>query len=373
MIDFMQAWKINEKDFPQNGSMAEKLAFCVRYAILAPSPYNTQPWFFKVSGSTVNVYIDRRYGLPVIDPDDRAMIIFCAGALFTLRVALHHFGLSEKVEILPDESDSDLLARVHVSAGDIKRTEEDEVLFRAVPKRHTNRGAFTDKEVPEDVLRSLKAAATSEGAWLHICSVHERQTVVNMIAEADHIQTGNKNFRRELAAWVDQRRYLSGDGMPEIGLTYKDVMTNLSPTVARRFESENHQAVDNAHLAEGSPVIAVLGTMSGGMVERIHAGQALVKVLLEAENNGVAISMLNQPCEVPELRLRLHDEIAHQGRSHMILRMGYGGKPLYTQRRTLSSLIEVDGKPYTDKKTKVAVNDGGEGGLFGKVRKIFHK
>lgn len=374
MKEFMKAWNINEKDFPHNGTMAEKLTFCVRYAILAPSAYNTQPWHFKISDNIAAIYIDRRFALPVIDPDDREMIMACSAALFNLRLAIRYFGYTETTEIMPDPADNDLLARIRISEGEGEgKQDHDEDLFKSIPRRHTNRGAFSDKEIPDEILRLLKSSASSEGAWLHICNEHERRAVVNLVKEADHIQMGDKHFRRELASWTDMRRNRSGDGMPEIGLTYKDIMENFKPSIARRFEGDGQQAANDEELCEGSPVIAVLGTMSGGALQRIHAGQALMRILLEAESNGLAVSMLNQPCEVPELRLRLHDEIEHQGRAHMIMRIGYGGKPVYTPRRTLETILDIEGKPLITKAKKKAANDKNTGGFFGKMRGLFRK
>lgn len=372
MKEFMKAWSINEKDFPHSGTMTEKLTFCVRYAILAPSAYNTQPWHFKIADNTVSIYIDRRFALPVIDPDDREMIMACSAAMFNLRLAIRYFGYTETTEIMPDPSDNDLLARIRMSEGEAKQ-DHDDGLFKSIPRRHTNRGAFSDKEIPEDVLRALKSSASSEGSWLHICNEHERRAVINLVREADHIQMGDKHFRRELASWTDIRRNRSGDGMPEIGLTYQDIMENFKPSVARRFEGEGNGAANDEELQEGSPVIAILGTMAGGALQRIHAGQALMRILLEAETQGLAVSMLNQPCEVPELRLRLHDEIEHQGRAHMIMRIGYGGKPVYTPRRAIDAILDVDGKPLLSKAAKKAANDKSATGFIGKMCGFFRK
>lgn len=83
--------------------------------------------------------------------------------------------------------------------------------------------------------------------------------------------------------------------------------------------------------------------------------------------------MLNQPCEVPELRLRLHDEIEHQGRAHMIMRIGYGGKPVYTPRRTIETILDIEGKPLITKAKKKAANDKSTGGFIGKMRSLFRK
>jgi len=45
--DFRVAsWQINEQDFPRGEDSTEKLKFLIRYAILAPSSHNTQPWKF---------------------------------------------------------------------------------------------------------------------------------------------------------------------------------------------------------------------------------------------------------------------------------------------------------------------------------------
>jgi hypothetical protein len=60
--------------------------------VLAPSGHNTQPWLFNVSGDAVELHADRTRGLPVVDPEDRALVISCGAALFFLRTAIRHFG-----------------------------------------------------------------------------------------------------------------------------------------------------------------------------------------------------------------------------------------------------------------------------------------
>ena len=51
-------WQINKQDFPYAGSGAEKLLFLLRYAILAPSSHNTQPWKFLVGEDEIQVFAD---------------------------------------------------------------------------------------------------------------------------------------------------------------------------------------------------------------------------------------------------------------------------------------------------------------------------
>lgn len=371
MTDFMKAWSVSEKDFPHNGNDAEKLAFCLRYAILAPSAYNTQPWFFKIEENTAFVYADRRYALPVIDPDDRELILGCASALYNLRVTIRAFGYSETTELLPDENDLDCIGRVKIGGKLNEISENDRLLFKAIPKRHINLSSFTQRAIPEKSLDALKSAAKQENAWLHVCSDAERKIILRMVAEADQIQHSNKHFRRELAAWVNQRRNLSGDGMPYLGLDYGDVMDSLSPTIARRFENDDKKPANDEELSDGAPVIAVLGTKTGVNIERIYAGQALMHLWLQAECEGLALSMLNQPCEVPELRLRLHDELEQQGRAHMILRIGYGSKPVFGPRRPLSTCLETAGKQASALDDDLSIQKSAKKPVFGNFRKLF--
>lgn len=374
MVD-LSAWQITEKDFPRGGSDADKLEFCIRYAVLAPSTYNTQPWHFVIEQDQAHLFADRRYAVPVIDPDDREMSMACAAALFNLKLAIRYFGLSEVTTLLPDKEQPDLYASVKLAAQPAQSLsdadkENDQALFKAITKRHTNRGAFLAKEVPEDILRGLQSAASSEGASLHFCNQEERELVIRLIAEGDHIQSGDKHFRRELAAWTDPRRIESHDGLPQLKLQYKDIMTNLTPTIARRFEVEQGRPANDQELDAGAPVIAILGTARGGLLQRLNVGQAWMRVLLEAERNGLSVSFLNQPCEVPELRLMLHDELAQHGRAHIIMRIGYGAKPSFTARRPLDQVVT------RSKRGKSVVSEpkmATKGGLFGKMKKLLKK
>src|SRR5215213_12037174 len=139
-MPYDEPWHVSEEDYPAAGESEEKLRFMLNYAVLAPSGHNTQPWLFSVSDGEVELRADRTRGLPVVDPEDRALVISCGAALFYLRAALRHFGYAGEVETFPDPEDPDLLARISLGR-EQEATEEDQRLFRAIPKRHSNRQA----------------------------------------------------------------------------------------------------------------------------------------------------------------------------------------------------------------------------------------
>jgi hypothetical protein len=64
----LEPWSVSSSHFPEEREAADKLTFLLRYAVLAPSGHNTQPWLFSVRGDTVDLYADRTQALPVVDP-----------------------------------------------------------------------------------------------------------------------------------------------------------------------------------------------------------------------------------------------------------------------------------------------------------------
>ena len=332
-MTFEDPWKVSEDDFPRSGNDDEKLRFLLNYAVLAPSGHNTQPWLFGVRDGAMELRADRTRGLPVVDPEDRALIISCGAALFYLRTALRHFGHADEAETFPAPRDPDLLARLRM--GPVREaTEEDRSLFEAMPKRRSNRGPFEARPVPGRLLSDLQAAASEEGVWLHLVQDEDsRHAVAELIAEGDRTQMADRRFRRELASWVHPNRTRSRDGVPGYAFGFGDLMSLAGPFVIRTFDTGKGQAAKDRQLAEGSPVLAILGTEGDSRTDWLAAGQALARILLRARAEDVWASFLNQPIEVPELRPRLRDAIGQTGFPQLLFRMGYGSDVRPTPRR----------------------------------------
>jgi nitroreductase len=332
-------WKVAEGDFPKSRDAEEKLRFLLNYAVLAPSGHNTQPWLFKVRNGKVELYADRTRGLPVVDPEDRALVISCGAALFNLRVAVRHFGYAYEVQPFPDPNDPDLLARVRLGP-EQEATEEGELLFEVLKERHSNRGPFGDRQVPGRLLSALQAAVWEEGAWLHLVQDEAaKHALAELIAKGDRIQLADKRFRRELASWVHPNRTKSRDGIPGYAFGFGDVMSLAGPFVIRTFDTGKGQAAKDRQLAEGSPVLAVLGTEGDTPADWLAAGQALARILLRSRAEGVWGSFLNQPIEVSELRPRVRETVGEAGFPQLLLRMGYGQEVRPTPRRAMEEVL----------------------------------
>lgn len=334
----LDSWNVEESDYPAGRPDAEKMLFLLRYAMLAPSSHNTQPWRFRIRDGAAELFADRGRRLPVVDPDGRELTISCGAALFFLRLAVRHFGRQAVVEPFPDREELDLLARVRLGPPQPPAPDE-EILFEAIPKRRTNRGPFGTKRPPGWLLSALGEVAADEGAWLRRVEGEElRHAVAALVSEGDRLQLADREFRTELAHWLHPNRSHTRDGIPGYALGFGNLASYMGPLVVRTFDTGRGQAARDRHLAEGSPVLAVLGTDEDTVPAWLQAGQALARVLLRARSENVWAAFLNQPVEVTELRPRLA-ALLGGGWPQLLLRMGYGAEPVPTPRRPLSEVM----------------------------------
>jgi hypothetical protein len=342
----LSTWDVTEDEFPKKGALHEKISFILKYAILAPSGHNTQPWLFKIVGDrTIELYADRTRALPVVDPDDREMIISCGAALGQLRLAANHFGLADITDLLPDTNiNPDLLAKVELKEGDTitqKLAQQDALLFEAITKRRSNRSPFESKKLPDDLLVSLKDIARVHGAWLEIVEEDlKKKSIADLISQGDKIQLSDKKFRRELAAWIHPNRSNSRDGMPGYAHGIPDIASYVGPFLIRTFDIGKGQAAKDTQLATGSPVLAVLGTDADEPLNWIQTGQVLARILLRARAENVWTSFMDQPIEVPELRLRLREALGRTaGFPQLLMRLGYSKDVKPTPRRDVDTVV----------------------------------
>ena len=335
----LSAWDIEPSAFPQAGGRAAQARFAAGYAILAPSSHNTQPWKFLITDEAVLLCADRSRSLPVIDPYDRELVISCGAALFNLRVALARFAITTEIELLPQASDPDILARIAFVPGALIPAGLAE-LFDAIPRRRTNRLAFADEPAPAVLEDKLRAAAAHEGVDATVLrAAPERGRVAELISQADRLQFSDPHFRRELASWIHPSR--RNDGMPAFSpgmAPLTDAATPIAAMVIRTFDVGHGVAAAHQALARGSPMLAVLATRTDNQEAWLATGQALERLLLVATAAGFSAAYLNQPIEVPDLRARLASDLATARYPQLILRIGRGPAIPPSPRRPLADV-----------------------------------
>ncbi|MFE1248512.1 Acg family FMN-binding oxidoreductase [Streptomyces sp. NPDC058735] len=318
----------------------EDVAALVRDAAAAPSMHNAQPWRFRYHRHehTIEVCADLGRAMPHADPDTRALHLGCGAALLNLRVALAHRGWGTDTLLLPDPTDRTLLATVRPTGRD-DGTSGLAALYPAIPRRHTNRYPFEERDIPADVRTALAAAARAEGVTLAFPSPWHLQEVLELAREAEARNLTDRGSDEDLARWTrGGPSETVGDGVPSYAFGPR-LRGGKAPM--RDFAGTRRTPGRAAKDFERNPHLALLSTPRDSPEDWLRAGQAMERVLLLATLEGLSSSFATQPLEWTDLRWPLRDPVTGRGFPQMVLRLGYGPPVPGTPRRPVPEIVEI--------------------------------
>ena len=311
----MPATRIPDPEaFPATGSYADKLAFLLEFARLAPSLHNSQPWQFSLQDHTIGVLPDLDRWLPVTDPERRELYLSLGCALENLLTAAEYFRLGFHVAFGDSERADETFARVQFVENARINQVRDPALFHALARRHTCRRPFLPRLVPHEELLQLRNARLEADLQLRfLANFEQKRRLAELVAAADRRLLANRDYRRELAAGV--RR-----GMWRLPAP-------LAPAAAflvRHHDIGPHLARREQRLVMSAPVLAVLGSHNDTPVDWIRTGQLFERLALTATKLGLAIQPMNRLLHVRSHRHELASMLPDTRlRPHLFLRLGY--------------------------------------------------
>jgi hypothetical protein len=318
------AWDVDESPYPILGVPAARLEYLVRYAILAPSTHNSQPWLFRVRGDALEIFADWRRALHVCDPLGRELHISCGAAIQFASLAAHGFGREGRVHLLPEPGNPDLLARLYLGLP-WAPTAAEERRIRAIPRRHTNRLPFTDDPVAHLDVEALRRLAESHEMGFAVTSDPAvRRAISDLVVDADLRLMEDPAARRELARWIRPAGGRSADGMSVRSFGLPDWFGRIVASAMKLLDIGPGTALTHGSLASEAPWIGLLSTQQDDRIAWLRAGMALADIVLELTADGLDCSFLNQPVELPGLRPRVGSAIGISDFPQMLMRIGRG-------------------------------------------------
>ncbi|HMK38021.1 MAG TPA: nitroreductase [Bacteroidota bacterium] len=334
---------VNENDFPRGGSAEEQGVFLLRYALLAPSTHNTQPWKFALVPGGIEVYADYSRRMPVVDPGNRELLMSVGAAVFTLRVAAERFGMECRVAYSYSGDSERPLAvaslgpRPSTTGGD----EGMASLFGPIVRRHTNRFPFLYSRVPENILRNIRGLEVPGKASLAVSTdgvVNNR--VGELVAAADRMQLADPSFRSDLAEWIRPNWTQKPDGVTGAALGMNSVAAALGTWTTRVVDTGPIRAAKDRNLCAEAPALVVLQA-EDSVPHWLACGELLQHLLLVLTREGLHHSYFNMPVQVPDLRVRLRALCGLTAWPQILLRVGFSlTEPAVTPRRSVEELLQ---------------------------------
>ncbi|MGA2813947.1 MAG: hypothetical protein ABSG16_21295, partial [Candidatus Acidiferrum sp.] len=284
----------------------------VRAAILAASPHNTQPWLFKVTDSSIELYIDTQRNVGALDPYLREEHIGIGCAMENLILAARANGYAATVTIQPgqlealpvDPQPPRLLARVDLAPG--KR--EESALYEAIPRRHTNRGPYDPhKPIPSDFLETLgRLPGEDADAKLFLFTAEEdRKKIAELISAADteiysdpQVQRGSDRWVR--MKWSSVEEHRDGLTIDAFGLSpVADAVVKMMTPGMLRLAGPHKEKNRYLNLMLSAPLLGFIAVRDRYEQEQcLRAGRIWQRAHLLATSRGLAARPCNEAVEM---------------------------------------------------------------------------
>jgi hypothetical protein len=301
--------------------------------------FNTQPWKWHITGTTMDLHADPDRRLHTTDPDGRLLLLSCGAALHHARIALAATGHTVTVNRLPDPNQPHLLARL--TLGPPAPPDPQAVTqAAAISRRHTDRRAFSDRPVTDHTLTDLRHTVEAQGAYLHIVP-HDQIPILGITTEqAATAETSDPAYRAELTAWTNRPAW-TGDGVPPATA----VEPALRRVPVRDFAPHGADVLPAGHDHDKGAEYAIIFGLDDAPLDLLRGGEALSALLLTATAAGLSTAPLSEAVEIAWPRYLLRELLSDVGEPYVVVRLGYiaSTQPLpATPRRAATETITVE-------------------------------
>jgi len=297
------------------------LRAAVALACRAPSVHNSQPWRWEIGEHSLHLHADRSRALPAIDPLGADLTISCGAALHHLRIGLAALGWRAVVHRLPNPAQPDHLAAIEFQPREPRQT--DVALAAAIPRRRTDRRAFSSWAVPEAIIGQLVANARAEGVEAQEVVSTARDELLMAIVTAAEAQEADPAYLAEIREWTGVYPGASA-GVPAANIPAGS--RQYGNLRMREFAPGELLQTNQLQPSQDAGSLIVLSTSSDDELSRLRAGEATSAVLLEATSAGLACCPLSQPLEVVETKELVRDHVLGGSTCpQLVIRVGWAG------------------------------------------------
>lgn len=326
-------WKISSDDFPVKGSDLDKLKFFARYAVLAPSGHNTQPWRFSTDKDALLLGAERGRHLPYSGVQANEPLVSLGACLQTLQMAAEGFGYT--VKIGPPKGNA--VARITLAG----KTNADPSLLNAITARSSNRHPYDLGKLPEALLRGLTGTDLKHVSAHSLSSRKDIEYMAGKTGEATLRIFGDKKFREELSKWVRNNITRQHDGMPGYTQGIPTPPSLLAKHMIRRMDISKDQAKKDIKRVLQSPTLIIVSIDEESDEALLNGGRLYAQICVLAQQKGLSTAGTGAAVIDSDAREEVRKQYRLPGRPIAIIRIGKAKKPArHTPRWPLEAVLK---------------------------------
>lgn len=311
----------------------------VRYATLAASSHNTQPWIFKLEKNRILILPDLSRRCPAVDPDDHHLYASLGCAAENLLLAAEAAGLKGHCSYDPSTSG------VQIDFEEMPPFRSP--LFEAISKRQCSRVEYDGSQLSAEQLQQLEKAGQGDGVSIMLFTDNDqKEQIARYVAEGNSAQFRDTAWARELKSWIrfnGREAVASGDGLYGPVMGSPDVPRWLGLLAMRFGFSAKRQNQKDYRNIRSSSAIAILISDIDDKPHWIEAGRCYERLALQATALDLRTAFINQPVEVAPLRVEFARFLGiGNRRPDLIVRIGRGPGTPRSLRRPVEEVLRTN-------------------------------
>lgn len=318
------AWEIDPQEFFTCTTDHDRMRFLLRFAVLAPSSHNSQPWQFSINDNdgAITILPSKERMLPESDARMRQLYISLGCAVENIIAAAEHFGY-DVLTSYPNDNDPAITLRMKkISKEEESLSSEETSLAPALTARRTNRSPYVNEPILPIPL-PLRFQGDGE---IFINYVSERAKM-NALADAtlDAIDDamGQKGFTRELSRYIIHNYSASPTGMPGFTLGIPTFISFIVPYLIRNLPSPKSQRTQNEKLLKNeTPTYVVISTINDTPKDWVKTGEVFEYIALRASLTSVATHPMAAGIEIGNHYQRIQTALGITTRPQFFMRIG---------------------------------------------------
>ena len=327
-------WRHSSAPLTEKAALQREL---VRHAILAPSSHNTQCWKFRLEANAISILPDLARRCPAVDPDDHHLYVSLGCAAENLVHAAAAYGLHAQARY-----EAAGAGEVRIAFDGAKPVRS--ALFEAIPRRQCTRGEYDGRPLSAQDLNLLAQAGGGRGVRVMLLTERAKlDSVLDYVVQGNTAQVNDRAFVDELKHWIrfsEAEAVEKGDGLFARSSGNPTLPRWLGERIFRYVftaKAENEKYVKQMRASSG---VAVFVAEKNDRAHWIEAGRCYERFALQAAAQGIRNAFLNQPVEVPWLRMQFAAFLGIGAqRPDLIVRFGRGPALPSSLRRPVEAVL----------------------------------
>ncbi len=335
--------------------MPEYIHKILESALQAPSGENSQPWKFRVVGTTIEHYHNPQSDTSIYNYKNRGSFVAHGAAIENMCIAAAALGYKATVSLFPASDNPDYIARITITPSP-SSDQSAKKLYSTIALRTSNRKPYTQVPLrPEHAEELLLVAQSYEQLGIKYQRIIEREKIVqlaNVGATNEEIMLQNKllhEFFFNHLTWTKEE-----DTQKKVGFFIQTL--ELPFPVQILFKLIRHwwamaflikvgfpKAVraSNAITDAAAAEFGVLTTENNTPEDYIHTGRLLERLWLTASLNGLQVQILTGTIYLYYAQEGDRNVFSQQERSLLDTQISILRSMLYKERATVTCMFRI--------------------------------